>query len=99
VKEGDDGSFLDAFDRLARRRIEEGDAAAANGHRVSAHDCYLRAASLLGMAYHPLYGTPVDPRLVDAFHLQMDKGPRSRALLVVSAETLGARRLIEHRDQ
>ena len=25
----------------------------------------LRATCLLGMAYHPLYGTPVDPRVVD----------------------------------
>ena len=26
---------------------------------------------MLGIAYHVLYGTPVDPRLTDAFHLQM----------------------------
>lgn len=71
VKAGDDGSFYDAFVAFAKRRIAEGDAAAAKGHRATAHDCYLRAAGLLGLAYHPLYGTPVDPRLVDAFHLQM----------------------------
>jgi alpha-beta hydrolase superfamily lysophospholipase len=88
VKEGDDGSFFDAFVRLARRRIEEGDAAAANGHRVSALDCYLRAASLLGMAYHPLYGTPVDPRLFDAFHLQMDTFDRVMTLLDPPGEKL-----------
>ena len=88
VKAGDDGSFFDAFVRLARRRIEEGEAAAANGHPVSAHDCYLRAASLLGMAYHPLYGTPVDPRLVDAFHLQMDTFDRAMALLDPPGEKL-----------
>lgn len=71
VKAGDDGSFYDAFASFAKRRIAEGDAALAKGHRATAHDCYLRAAGLLGVAYHPLYGTPVDPRLVDAFHLQM----------------------------
>jgi hypothetical protein len=38
VKAGNDGSFLDAFAKLAHRRIDEGDAAAAKGHRVSAHD-------------------------------------------------------------
>ncbi len=72
TKPGDDGSFFETFAGYARRRIEEGDAAAAGGHRATARDCYLRAASFLGIAYHPLYGTPVDPRLVDAFDLQME---------------------------
>ncbi len=71
VKAGNDGSFFDAFSGLARRRIAEGDAAEAKGHHATAYDCYLRAAVSLGVAYHPLFGTPVDPRLVDAFHLQM----------------------------
>jgi hypothetical protein len=71
VKPGDDGSFLDAFRDLAERRIAEGDDASTKGHLDTARDCYLRAACLLGLGYHPLYGTPVDPRLVDAFHLQM----------------------------
>jgi alpha-beta hydrolase superfamily lysophospholipase len=81
VDPGDDGSFHDAFVRFAGRRIEEGDAAAALGHRVTAYDCYLRAASLLGVAYHPLYGTPVDARLVDTFHVQMDAFERALTLL------------------
>jgi hypothetical protein len=72
TKPGDDGSFFEAFAGYARRRIEEGDLAAARVHRATARDCYLRAASFLGVAYHPIYGTPVDPRLVDAFHLQME---------------------------
>jgi pimeloyl-ACP methyl ester carboxylesterase len=72
VKPGDDGSFFDAFSAMAHRRIDEGDAASAKGHSTTARDCYIRAASLLGIGYHPLFGTPVDPRLVDAFHLQMD---------------------------
>src|SRR5215207_6443480 len=65
VKPGDDDSFFDAFSEFAGRRIEEGDAAAAKGHSATARDCYLRAPALLGIAYHPLYGKPVDPRLVD----------------------------------
>jgi alpha-beta hydrolase superfamily lysophospholipase len=88
VRAGDDGSFFDAFVKLAHRRIEEGDAAAAKGHRVSAHDCYLRAASFLGVAYHPLYGKPVDPRLVDAFHLEMDVFDRAMAMLDPPGEKL-----------
>lgn len=80
VKDGDDGSFYEAFVKYARRRIEEGDAASKKGHLSTALDCYLRAASFLGIAYHPIYGTPVDPRLVDAFHLQMDTFDRAMAL-------------------
>ncbi len=72
VKPGDDGSFFDAFFGLAQRRIDEGDAAAARGRASSARDCYLRAAALLSLAYHPLYGKPLDSRLVKAFHLGMD---------------------------
>jgi len=33
------------------------------------------------MSYHPLYGTPVDPRLVDAFHLEIDTFDRAMTLL------------------
>ena len=72
VKAGDDDSFFDAFVGLAKRRIEEGDAAAGKGHAATARDCYLRAALFLGLAYHPIYGTPIDSRLTDAFHLQME---------------------------
>jgi hypothetical protein len=80
VKAGDDDSFFEVFSGYAARRIEEGDAAAAAGRRATAHDCNLRAAAFLGVAYHPLYGTPVDERLVDAFHLQMDTFDKALAL-------------------
>ncbi len=86
VKAGDDGSFYDAFTQFAHRRIDEGDAAAAKGHRATARDCYVRAALLLGVGYHPLYGTPVDSRLVDAFHLQMQTFESAVALFDPPAE-------------
>ena len=38
---------------MARRRIDEGDEAAAKGHRAAARDCYLRAACFLGAAITP----------------------------------------------
>ena len=71
VKAGDDDSWFDAWHAFAQRRIDEGDQAAAAGHHATACDAYGRAATMLGIAYHVLYGTPVDPRLADAFHLQM----------------------------
>ena len=44
-----------------------GDASAADGHRVSARDAYYGASSYYRCSYWPLFGTPVDPRRVDAF--------------------------------
>ena len=88
VKAGDDDSFFEAFSGYATRRIEEGDAAAAKGHRATARDCYQRAAGILGLAYHPLYGTPVDPRLVEAFHLQMATFDKAMTLADPPAEKL-----------
>jgi alpha-beta hydrolase superfamily lysophospholipase len=93
VKPGEDDSFFDEFSAFANRRIEEGDTAAAKGHPAAARDCYLRASCLLGVAYHPLFGKPVDPRLVDAFHLQvatfekaMTIGPPAAEKLVIPYE-------------
>ncbi len=50
-------------DRLAAAARESEDA----GHVVSARDAYLRAATYYRTSYQPLFGAPVDPRLVDAF--------------------------------
>src|SRR4029079_3276633 len=86
VKDGDDGSFFEACAATAKARIAEGDAAAEADHLQTAYDCYLRAARFLGIGYHPIYGTPVDPRLVDAFHLQMETFEQALGLGVVRAE-------------
>jgi len=88
VKAGDDDSFFDAWRAFAQRRIEEGDRAAAAGHVATATDSYGRAALMLGVAYHVLYGKPVDPRLVDAFHLQMDTFAKAMAHAPFAAEQL-----------
>jgi pimeloyl-ACP methyl ester carboxylesterase len=86
VKPGADDSFFDEFSAFAKRRIEEGETHAARGHAAAAHDCYLRAACLLGLAYHPIYGKPVDQRLVDAFHLQMATFDKAMAIGALAAE-------------
>jgi hypothetical protein len=88
VQAGDDDSFYEAFVGLARTLIAEADAAAADGRERTARDCYLRAAAYLGVGYHPLYGTPVDPRLVDAFHLQVDVFAKAMARQDVPGEQL-----------
>src|SRR6185295_19398389 len=54
----------------------------------TAAECFLRAALFLGVSYHPLYGAPVDPRLADAFHLQMTTFERALQLADTPAETV-----------
>lgn len=88
VKPADDGSYFDALNGFAQRRIDEADAATAKGHDASARECYLRGAMLLSLAYHPLFGTPVDPRLVDAFHRMMVAFDNAMALGGTPAEKL-----------
>ncbi len=88
VTPGDDDSFFDAFAGYADRLIAEADAAATAGHRASACAGYLRAAAYLGTANHVLFGTPVDPRLVNGLHRQMDAFAQHMALRDVPGEAL-----------
>ena len=42
------------------------DTSASRGHRVSAREAYLRAATYRRISFYPLFGEPVDPRLVES---------------------------------
>src|SRR3954468_17801962 len=86
VKAGDDDSFFTEFSAWARRLIDEGDAAAAAGHSITPRDRHPPAAACLGVGVHVLYGTPVGPRLVDAFHLQEATFEKYMGLLDVPGE-------------
>ncbi|MFN8592308.1 MAG: alpha/beta fold hydrolase [Thermomicrobiales bacterium] len=44
-----------------------GDDSAAAGHRISAREAWFRACNYYRSAYFPLYGAPIDSRLVEAF--------------------------------
>ena len=56
------------------------DEAAAAGQRVSARRAYYRATNYFHVAYLPLYGKPVDPRLVAAFDLEVEAFLKGAAL-------------------
>ena len=71
VGDGDDDAFYDAWRAAADRLASEADDAEAGGHLASAREDYLHAACFYAVAYHPIYGVPVDPRLVDSFHRQI----------------------------
>src|SRR5215212_4106981 len=56
------------------------------GHTISARDAYLRASSYYRAAYLPLYGSPVDPRLVEAFDKETDTFQKAAALMTPPVE-------------
>lgn len=77
VGEGDDDAYFGAWTAAGDRLGAEADAALARGHVASARALYLRASAFFATSFHPLYGAPVDPRLLSAFRKQMsafDKG-------------------------
>jgi hypothetical protein len=74
---GDESVFYDAWVHAAERLKAEAEDALAKGHRTSARELFLRASSFYASAYHPIFGRPVDPRLLEAFRKQvaaLDKG-------------------------
>jgi alpha-beta hydrolase superfamily lysophospholipase len=85
---GDDESWFAAWRATADRLVRAGDACAAGGHRVSARESYLRASLYYALAYHPLFGAPPDPRLLDAFGSQRAAFDKAAALLEPAGEAL-----------
>ena len=80
---GDDGSFDDWYREwtaTADRVAGIADDCAAEGHTTSAHEAYLRASSYYRVSYFPLFGSPVDPRLVAGFDRCADTFRRAAEL-------------------
>jgi alpha-beta hydrolase superfamily lysophospholipase len=80
VGDGDDAAFYQAWRGAADRLAGEAQALADRGRRTSARELFLKASCLYGASYHPLYGRPVDPRLVAAFRKQIDAFNKALAL-------------------
>ena len=88
IVDGDDESWFAAWRATADRLVRAGDASAAGGHRVSAREAYLRASVYYALAYHPLFGAPPDPRLLEAFGSQRAAFDKAAALLEPAGEAL-----------
>src|SRR5688572_22174275 len=71
VPEGDDAAWFSAWSGAAERLVDEAEASTARGHRVGAREAYLRASLYFAVSYHPIFGAPVDPRLLAAFDRQV----------------------------
>ncbi len=88
VGDGDDGAYYDAWVSAGDRLKGEAEAALGAGHKGSARELYLRASVFYATSYHPLYGAPVDPRLLAAFTRQKDVLERGFALSAPTIEPL-----------
>jgi alpha-beta hydrolase superfamily lysophospholipase len=73
-------AFYEAWVKAADRLAAEGQALATRGRTASARDLFLRASCFYSSSYHPLYGKPVDSRLVAAFRKQIDVFNKGLAL-------------------
>src|SRR5580698_3623370 len=67
VGDGDDGAYYTAWNAAGDRLKADADAALAKGHVASARELYLRASVFYAASFHPIFGAPVDPRLLAAF--------------------------------
>ena len=88
IVDGDEESWYSAWSATADRLVQEGDASAQGGHAVSARESYLRACVCYSAAYHPLFGAPVDPRLLEAFRRQRAAFEKAAALIEPPGERL-----------
>ena len=80
IGDGDDDAYYEAWNAAGDRLTAEAEAALAKGHRTSARELLLRASAFHATSFHPLYGAPVDARLLAAFRKQVDALNRGLAL-------------------
>jgi pimeloyl-ACP methyl ester carboxylesterase len=67
IGDGDRDGWHREWTRTAATVEEWAVASARAGHHISAREAYLRACTYHRIAYYPLFGTPVDPRLTASF--------------------------------
>jgi pimeloyl-ACP methyl ester carboxylesterase len=88
IEDGDRDGWYREWTATAGRIAAVGDESANAGHTVSARDAYLRASSYYRTAYLPLYGSPVDPRLVEAFDKETAAFRKGAALMTPPVEAV-----------
>jgi predicted alpha/beta-fold hydrolase len=86
VGDGDDDAFHAAWVALGDRLVAQADEAFEAGHVATASEVYLRASAAYASANHPLFGTPVDPRLLETHRRQRAAFEIGLGLRTVPAE-------------
>lgn len=79
VGDGDDSRFYDAWMSAGDRRSEDAADALAKGRTSLASTLWLGASSCYATAYKPLYGAPVDDRLLAGHIKQVEAFDRAMA--------------------
>jgi len=80
IGDGDDSAYYEAFSAAGDRLVAEAEATLSRGHVGSARELFLRASAFHAASFHPLYGAPVDPRILDVYARQMAAFDRGLAL-------------------
>jgi pimeloyl-ACP methyl ester carboxylesterase len=86
--DGDAGAWYEAWTAIGMRLADVGADAAGRGHSQSAHELFMRASTYHRTAYFPLYGSPVDHRLVSAFDQDTECFRRGAALAPFPIEAI-----------
>ncbi len=77
IGDGGDAAYYSAWTSVAAHLEADAAEAEQKGRIHSARELYLKASAFYATSYHPIYGDPVDPRLLTAFRKQvetLDKG-------------------------
>jgi pimeloyl-ACP methyl ester carboxylesterase len=88
ITPGDPGSWYCAWTATGDRVFEIARGGAAAGHMVSAQEAYLRASNYYRTSYLPLFGAPVDARLVAAFDREAEAFRKAAALMSPAVEAV-----------
>src|ERR687890_2794763 len=86
IEEGDRDGWYRQWTATAERVADHADESARAGHTISASEAYLRASCYYRAAYVPLFGSPVDPRLVEAFDNETEAFQKAAALMTPPVE-------------
>ncbi len=77
---GNEDDYYNAFITAADRFIADAENALQNGYPAVAKELFLKASCLYNASFHPIYGSPVDPRLLVAFDKQVAAFDKAMAL-------------------
>ena len=88
IRDGDGESWYAAWNDLATTVAAQATESEAAGRSVSARAAYLRASNYYRAAFTFLIGTPVDPRVVDAYRRQRDCFAAAAALTRPAVERI-----------
>lgn len=80
ITPGDYDSWYDAYNGFADRVAKEAADQLSRGHRISARDSFLRAATYYQASEFFLHGTPKDPRIARAYKLSTESYHQSAKL-------------------